>query len=416
MHRSKSRQLPTLTVSLTLVAMICATGSLFAQGFVPKHELVERARADARRDWQRGRVRGKLQADGAERGVRLASHGRSMTQPTGSGVARAAYDPDMPPYHREPEMYYDPPAMDGVVIHEGDGSEGCVDGCGGCGPARGFCGPAGCDHGCGCARPACIALCLPACRTFDAFWGVHGFTGPVNEGGTGSFGFHEGFNIGTQLPHLFCGQWGAQVGVRGVHSNFSGSNVSTESRNQLFLTTGIFRRADCGLQGGVVLDYLEEDWHVDSQLLQLRGEASWVMRCRAELGVLFRSGVEDDAAMANNELMMAEVTDAYAVFYRHRFLPCGDGEARIYAGFSGESDGLLGGDFRLPLTHTLSVEGGWTYLIPDEATNQGGALNESWNVFLGMSWKPGSLHRGARHFYRPLFRVADNGSFMRDFN
>ena len=140
------------------------------------------------------------------------------------------------------------------------------------------------------------------------------------------------------------------------------------------------------------------------------------MHCEGELGFLFRVGLNDQTVAINPNLQQATITptDVYALFYRHRFLPCGQGEGRIYAGFSGQSDGLLGADFRMPLTHSLGLEGGFTYLTPDEPTNQGGTQNESWNIFLGLVWQPGCPQSDARNYYRPLFRVADNGSFLVD--
>ena len=424
MYRKLTSLIPILMIVFWVTGVAWGQGRNSPMGFVPMHELISRAREDARRDWEAGRIEGRVQAKGREGVVRPAS----FEKPTGSGVAPAAY-------HMQEELPYHEPAHE--MLEEVTGvpqggvwgggfesgfEDGCAGGCGGCGVGcgAGFCGPAvspagpgGCDP-CGCGQFRC-GICFPTfnvCRTFEAFWGAQGFTGPVNQAGTGSFGFHEGANLGVQLPHLFCGQWGAQVGVRGVHSNFSGSNFGSESRNQMFVTAGVFRRVDSGLQMGVVLDYLSEDWHIDSELLQLRGEMSAVMHQAGELGFMFRAGVNDDTIVINDRNRVMRPTDLYAMFYRHRFLPCGDGEARIYAGFSDNSDGLLGGDFRMPLTPSLSLDGGWTYLIPEQPTLAGGTENESWNLFLGLAWRPGA--RSSRNYYRPLFRVADNGSFLRD--
>lgn len=248
--------------------------------------------------------------------------------------------------------------------------------------------------------------------------GVQGFTGPLNRGGAGSFGHYGGVNFGTRIPCLACGQLGAQIGARSVNSNYSGAAITPATREQVFVTAGLFRRVDCGLQGGVVVDFLNDDWYADLDLSQLRGEASWVMGGTGELGFHFRAnlGETDIAALpVNNQVAeVARATDLYALFYRHRFLPCGAGEARMMGGLSTEGDGLLSAEFRLPLRPSVSIEGGYTYLIPNEPTLAGGTENEAWNVFVGLVWQPGCPDSTARNYYRPLMRVADNGSFLFD--
>jgi hypothetical protein len=109
------------------------------------------------------------------------------------------------------------------------------------------------------------------------------------------------------------------------------------------------------------------------------------------------------------------VKDVYAFFYRHEFGVCQDGETRLFAGWSGESDGLIGADFRLPLGTAWALEGGVTYLVPQQGAGIGleaGHAQESWNVGMSLVWTPGSWGVGGDNYYRPLFRVADNSNFF----
>ena len=55
-----------------------------------------------------------------------------------------------------------------------------------------------------------------------------------------------------------------------------------------------------------------------------------------------------------------------------------------------------------------------TYLIPHEGTNSGGFAEENWNISMGIVYRPGGP-RGCGRYCRPLFDVADNGTFMLDF-
>ena len=110
--------------------------------------------------------------------------------------------------------------------------------------------------GAGCMDGSCADCCLVPCGTFptgnlELSFGVQGFTGPANyqhRSGSGSFGINEGLNWGIPIPGFQC--LGGQVGFRATHSNLSGAEFTNETRNQAFVTAGLFRRVDVGLQGG----------------------------------------------------------------------------------------------------------------------------------------------------------------------
>jgi hypothetical protein len=283
-----------------------------------------------------------------------------------------------------------------------------MDGCGGCG---------NCDQ--------CCVYCprIPF-DNLTIFGGVQGFTGPINRGQTGSFGFHEGFNWGAPFP---CTNdcLSMQVGARFTQANFSAAEFTPDNRSQMFLTAGLFRRVDCGLQAGVVFDYLSDDWYTSVDLYQLRGELAWVFPCHHELGFWMTAGSGEDTAPSRvftspavsttfNETW--ESTDLYAFFYRHQFGQWEGTNARAYAGFSGEGDGLIGADFHIPVGGDFALEGGFAYLIPEEDKGPFGAGNEeeSWNVFITLVWYPCSGRAMTRSYHAPLLYTADNGSFMVD--
>ncbi len=293
--------------------------------------------------------------------------------------------------------------VQGDVIYEGDiVFEGKGGDC---------CGGGGCFQ---CLSLPCPQICLD---NFEVFAGVQGFTGPVNRGETGSFGFHEGFNWGAPL---WCfNEIGAQLGLQATQSNLSGAEFTDQTRNQLFVTGGLFRRVDWGIQGGIVFDYLQDDWYANASLAQLRGEVSWVFPCLHEIGFWFASGTDDDVQVSTL-LGGATVTetfepiDLYAFFYRHHFDSVEGAQCRLYAGWSGDSDGLVGADFHLPLSCDWALQGGFAYLIPEQATGAAGRghAEESWNIGMSLVWYPGARSAGGQDYYRPLFNVANNGSFM----
>lgn len=312
------------------------------------------------------------------------------------------------------------------------GAPGCVNcgsyaepGCG-IGSAIGTCNPT--------RGLECIPLCLPIlsidwCR-FEFFAGVHGFTGPPNfptglgaddRVGTGSFGFHQGLNEGRSLEPWLGVDWGAQLGVRTTQNNFNGSAFTDDDRNQVFLTGGFFRRVDYGLQMGVVYDYLNDDWYYHTDLTQLRGELSWKFGGCHEMGYRFMAGtgssssdttlIAADGGLVNGSIAL-EATDQHRIFYRRDL--GGDGLLDTFIGTTDDEDTLFGASVDTPLRGRLGLRTGFAYLNPAGPDGLTGNRNESWNVSLSIVWRPCGPTGKCDGYYKPLFDVADNGSFMVD--
>jgi len=246
--------------------------------------------------------------------------------------------------------------------------------------------------------------------------GVQGFTGPANRGGAGSFGFYEGANWGAPVG---CLPWelGSQFGARWTQSHFGGSEFSDATRDQVFLTGGMFRRADWGLQGGVVIDYLKDQWYFDNELVQLRGEVSWINPCAHEFGVRFTTNVQDSVSTSTVDRVDLveewETTDLYTFFYRRSFEDCG-ATGSLFVGFSGNSDAVIGANADVPLSDRWALRTGFTYLIPEETSPGLGYLEESWNISTGLVFYPGCRTARSKDYNHPLFNVADNGSMLID--
>ena len=179
---------------------------------------------------------------------------------------------------------------------------------------------------------------------------------------------------------------------------------------------------DWGLQGGVVIDYLSQEWYANTDFTQLRGEISWVFPCSHEVGFWFTTGTQTDTKESEftGDLAAAleawEPTDLCAFFYRHRFAAGNGAEARGFAGFTGSGDGYIGSDIHLPLGTSFGLDTGFAYLIPQESagTAGGGHGQESWNIGITLVWQPGGLNGCGPNYFRPLFNVADNSVFMFD--
>ena len=265
--------------------------------------------------------------------------------------------------------------------------------------------------------------CEADLRSWQLLGGVQGFTGPANRGGQGSFGLYEGLNYGAPLPLGIPTEIGWQAGLRLTQSNLSGSTFTLESRHQLFATLGLFHRVDRGLQWALAADWLHEDWYFEADLMQVRGEASWKVECEREFGIAFAMGSRATTAVPEfHPTTVAfptepwQATDWYVGFYRMRFGSCEANTVRAFAGFTGQSDGLLGADSIMQINERWAVQSGFTFLIPAESSGWGanaGHVQESWNVAIGLVWTPG-CSTVERSYYTPLLNVADNGAFFVD--
>lgn len=306
---------------------------------------------------------------------------------------------------------------------EGVGCESCCDG------LDPTCGCNACRGGAGGFVDGIFPRLGIQWHQLDLFAGVNGFTGPMNfantsdtgtdRRGAGSFGFYEGYNKGHAL-NFFAEEIAIQSGVRFTQSNLSGTDFSDERRDQIFLTSGLFRRVDYGFQPGVVVDYLYEDWYYRSNLVQIRGEMGWVRPNADVFGFKFAAGISDDSAtttvtdasgatVQNN--IRFKTLNQYRLFYRAK-VGC-DGSCEGFAGWTDNDDGLLGMNVDLPLKSNLSWNTSATYLIPNEGTGNGGNFEEGWNISVGFTYRPGRRTPGSQYL-RPLQQVADNSTLMMD--
>lgn len=349
--------------------------------------------------------------------VRPASYVTFQEEATESVLNQAE---EVDPLRVDDQLTVDPntTVLEGDVIDSGVVvGETIIDG----GIVEGDCATGFCASRLGICADGCLIPCPQIqWERYTFFTGVNAFTGPLNRGGQGSFGFTEGFNYGRNLAGVGQGRMSAQLGMRATQTNLSGSDVTNEDRKQIFLTAGVFRRADWGLQGGAVVDYLHDDWYYDLDLVQVRTEISWNYPDSHEFGIWM--AFDSDHARTHsavgkvNPTMVTEEwesTDLYAFFLRKSCASTGI-SGRIMGGFTGNKDGLLGLDFTAPITEKWAIEANAMYLIPEESSATTGYSEEAWNVGFNFVYYPGCRTTYDLDYDRPLFDVGSNGNFFVD--
>jgi hypothetical protein len=107
-----------------------------------------------------------------------------------------------------------------------------------------------------------------------------------------------------------------------------------------------------------------------------------------------------------------QVNDIYAFFFRRQFARGGQG--RMFGGFTGHSQALVGGDAQFPINDRWSLRSSFIFATPgnDASAIDPPFVRESWNVGISLVWTPCPRPAGSQNYLRPLLNVADNGSFL----
>jgi hypothetical protein len=319
--------------------------------------------------------------------------------------------------------------IDGGYVDEGYIVDGCADDCcGSCGDSCGYfecgscCDPGGCPPG-----PCWLSGLGGILRNGSYYGGAVGFENPIfRVPGTdiliqdSNFGYYGGFNLGWPLCRLTCGVLSAQIGVNSVQTNLNGNQYTINDRDQTFLTLGVYRRVDCGLQAGMAVDYLRQNWYADTESTQLRGDLGWVYPNGTTFGFRFGANVNDSSATLDisdeDRRLQVRTQDWYKFYLRRETMERGLSE--FFLGWTDNSQGVLGMEFDVPIAERVALQAGYTYFLnsdqrPPVETYLGGNESDAWNISVGLAFRP-----QGRCYYqsydRPLFNVADNGSMMID--
>ena len=315
--------------------------------------------------------------------------------------------------------------VDGTMIY----GEEVISDCDTCGDAGGYftddcCGRGGCPDD----MPCWTGPLGRALRNGSYFFGATAFRHPAYGNPTSTagdllqdsnFGAYAGFNLGIPLCRLTCGKLSGQFGLRSVQTNFSGSDISDSGRDQLFMTAGLYRRVDYGLQAGVVVDVLREEYFTSATIAQLRGEVSWAYPTGAAIGFRFTSSQQDDDTPGTiNGLdfqnFNSTTDENYRIFVRKNS-SMHQGFEELFLGWTNNDHFALGADVDIPVGQFVALEAGAAYYLSDlqnTASNLGNTrIDDAFNLYLGFAFRPQGVGY-YRSYDRPLLPVADNGTMI----
>ena len=336
----------------------------------------------------------------------------------------------------------DDPIDESIVNPDGPVNGG---GPNGCNPNS--CNANGCAAG-GCTAPGCTGQ--PPCDPFACFAGhavdplprhgrgvVTGFDSwraRIADGSSqNNNGVHTGINFGTPLPAVERFGVGWQLGGSYGAYDFMGrdsAQPTNQPQQQIFLTTGLFRRADVGkpFSGGVVHDWmLNNNFGVYAQsptLGQWRGQVAYAVGARNEFGLWGTlRDIGGTRNVGNNPVQYHGINQLNLLWHRNYAF---GGDSWVWVGAPGghRIDGsgrvgeiLLGGWFSAPLNDYVSLFSNLQYLKPSAAPGASGSTQDSFNISFGLAFYPKAAARNrtvAGRAWMPYMPVANNGSFLVD--
>lgn len=283
-------------------------------------------------------------------------------------------------------------------------------------------GPQDCDQlaefGClgmpdGCGVPQTHGL--PDVRFLAS---VDAFKGPLDlDNQNGNFGLQFGVNVGLPLARRLG--IGVQAGTSGALSDFHGTRFTGSTiRSQNFTTVGLFQRVPFRarrLQWGFAFDWLYDDYYSELQMTQWRVKLAYQKSCSSEIGICAHIPNDGDTAILGDGTGQDQFERfkpiAQGLLYYSRCWETGAGTTAWLGVADTPGEFVLGGDFRVPLTHRWAFVGNANYLLPS-ASGAGGQDEEQWYVSVGVEFTPGSAgnHCLAGKF-SPIFPLANNGTF-----
>ena len=267
---------------------------------------------------------------------------------------------------------------------------------------------------------------------FTAFSGTDTFRGPPEGSFQSNFGVVNGLNAALPVVEDWGLGWqlGGSYGLYDFSGRSSPAVHQSGAQQQIFVTTGFFRRALPGqrFNFGVVHDWMVNDnygqFGLSPTLSQWRGQIEFACSDFNSLGVW--ATIHDRTYIGerpDNHNQLRGINQIN-VFWHHKFIQGAD--TWFYAGVPDSKrlvgrglvgSVLLGASVQAPLTDRLALYANAMYMPPNNAPGPNGSTLDAYNVGVGFAWFPGRNARtrsvnGAR--WLPYMPIGNNSNFLVD--
>jgi hypothetical protein len=254
---------------------------------------------------------------------------------------------------------------------------------------------------------------------FDDFRGIYTGRNP------NSFGALTALNLTVPIARSFSTQLAGSYGLynwAGTSSSLFKNSKSLQQQGFITLAGSYQTPRSCGWNAGVAYDwmlnknfgYFSEDPFFD----QIRGQVGYLIKGGNELGVWGTYGFRTvhEHALHLKFKGISQVN----VFWSHYFKT--HGYTMLWAGtpyqrgllFESGRAGrfILGAQFSIPVTRSLSLEGRASYMSPRGGSGTARSKNYGSDVFIGITYSAGKR----RIAKSPYMTLANNTNFMADTN
>jgi hypothetical protein len=245
-------------------------------------------------------------------------------------------------------------------------------------------------------------------------------------------------NFGVPIPKLQDYGVGFQLGVSYGMYNFDGQfNInradgtsSSEVQQQVFVTTGFFRRAFEGspISAGLVYDWQTNDGYgplgLHPFLGQWRAQIGYALTCSNEVGVWGTIRDHGDSQVIEPFLAVTRPVSQVNVFWHHNFesgsdswLWLGVPEHEDLTGGGRLGEWTLGATLNVPLTERVAVYATGQYMRPTARAGDLAATEDAYTIGFGLVYFPGASARNrsvAGKCWMPYLPVANNATFLAD--
>ncbi len=291
-------------------------------------------------------------------------------------------------------------------------------------------------------------LCPDPCPriAWFGFAGVDSWRGVSDGTYQSNNGFSSGVNGGAPLPWLSAYGFGAQFGGSYGIYDLNGQSKpiqSPETQQQIFVTTGFFRRPDehVPFGFGIVQDWMFNNgfgtFANSPTIGQLRMQVGWAFNPLNEIGVWGAvHDIDSTKVNSNGANQTYRSINQLNVFWHHKWLLFG-GDSWGYVGVPQQSrlpessspagtggslgEFILGSNWLVPLSDCVSMYANTAYMKPSaHAGTQNGATaaaQEFWNISVGLAIYPQRAARStsvAGRQWMPYMPMANNGNFFVD--
>lgn len=307
------------------------------------------------------------------------------------------------------------------------------------GPAGAVTAPFQPDHCPRCNDGSCDqCAALAADRQDSPRFGLVGFEkfdtfrGPPEGAGPSNFGEVTGLNAAIPVyePWGIAWQLGASYGIYDFGGRPPPALHLTGAQQQIFVTTGVFRRAKPGQRASFGFAH---DWMINNRysqyalsptLGQWRGQFEWAFSGINSVGIwgTFRDrSYFGDRPDNHNQFRAISQIDA---FWHHKYEFGADTWLRIGlpvskrltgSGLAGSA--IVGATAQAPLNQQLALYANAMYMASNSAPGALGSSRDAYNVSMGVAWYPGGNARtgtvnGAS--WLPYMPLANNSNFLVD--